>query len=212
MARYGRFLIAVTVVLAGLALVPFSGLPAERFTWENFASAYEPPPAPQAWIYLIGVSPFTKGPDVARAANGDTIEIVGTGSFTESTTLATGAGTFIQRTDGSKVRSRGTWVATGLVQFRSYGSNDSGPAELQGGRAMLRIHMMPFGDSTGFDAILVVTSRIGKGSGGPAEGVEVRIINGLRYNKPVRGTTAFVKINPANPTPLAPDAVELTDE
>jgi hypothetical protein len=149
---------------------------------------------------------------VAQASNGDTISIVGTGSFTEKSVIATGAGTFVQRAKGSNAVRRGTWIATSLVQFRSFGPNEGGPAELQGGRAMIRIHMMPFGDTTGFDAVLVVTSRIGRESGVPAAGVQVRVINGTRYNTPLRGTSAFVKINPTEPTPLAPDAVELSDE
>src|SRR5690349_3771484 len=121
MARYARLLIALGVLLAGLAVVPVIGMPAERFGWEQYARAYEPPPS-QQWAYLIGVSPFTRGPDVAQASNGDTISIVGTGSFTEKSVIATGTGTFVQRTKGSNAVRRGTWIATSLVQFRSFGS------------------------------------------------------------------------------------------
>ena len=42
MNRYSRILIALVVLLGGLALVPFVSLPTQAFGWQRFAGAYQP--------------------------------------------------------------------------------------------------------------------------------------------------------------------------
>lgn len=44
MKRSIRVLIAITILLSGLALAPFVNLPTEAFGWQKYARAYEPAP------------------------------------------------------------------------------------------------------------------------------------------------------------------------
>jgi hypothetical protein len=40
MIRSLRLFVALVVLLSGLALLPYIGLPSERFSWKQFAGAY----------------------------------------------------------------------------------------------------------------------------------------------------------------------------
>ena len=42
MRRLQRFLVALAIVLSGLALAPYIALPSERFSWEAYVGVYEP--------------------------------------------------------------------------------------------------------------------------------------------------------------------------
>jgi plastocyanin len=43
MQKNARILIALTIFLSGMVLLPFVAFPSERITWQQFADAYEPP-------------------------------------------------------------------------------------------------------------------------------------------------------------------------
>lgn len=49
MKRSIRVLIAMTILLSGLALMPFVNLPTEAFGWQKYARAYEPAP----YVYYL---------------------------------------------------------------------------------------------------------------------------------------------------------------
>jgi hypothetical protein len=42
MQRFTRILLALTILLSGLTLLPFVNLPLEAFGWQRFAGAYQP--------------------------------------------------------------------------------------------------------------------------------------------------------------------------
>jgi plastocyanin len=42
MKKYRGIAIALTILLSGMALVPYVALPAEQFAWQRFADAYQP--------------------------------------------------------------------------------------------------------------------------------------------------------------------------
>jgi plastocyanin len=42
MQKLARILIALTIFLSGMALLPFAAFPSDRITWQQFADAYEP--------------------------------------------------------------------------------------------------------------------------------------------------------------------------
>lgn len=42
MQKHARILIALTIFMSGMALVPFVAFPSERITWQQFADAYQP--------------------------------------------------------------------------------------------------------------------------------------------------------------------------
>jgi hypothetical protein len=41
--RKSRLVVVVFIILAGVALLPYIGLPSEKFRWQTYASAYELP-------------------------------------------------------------------------------------------------------------------------------------------------------------------------
>lgn len=43
MKKNSRILIALTIFLSGMVLVPFVAFPSERIAWQQFADAYQPP-------------------------------------------------------------------------------------------------------------------------------------------------------------------------
>jgi len=94
--------------------------------------------APRNGGYLIGIPPV-EGPDIARAAaNGDTIELTGSETFIPGTHHATGFGTFVHKNAAGDTLAAGSWIATKLLRFRSYGSGSAqgAPEEFEGGRAL----------------------------------------------------------------------------
>jgi hypothetical protein len=42
MNRFQRLVIALTILLSGLALVPYVAFPSERLVWQRYADAYQP--------------------------------------------------------------------------------------------------------------------------------------------------------------------------
>ncbi len=60
-------------------------------------------------------------PAVARASNGETIEINGAGTLSLAGKSVTAAGAFTEKTPAGAIVTTGVWTATGLVSFESYG-------------------------------------------------------------------------------------------
>src|SRR2546426_939254 len=119
MYRYVR-LASLIVVL----LLVFSGVSTPRASADGRAAQRG---------YLIGVPPNV-GPDIARAGNGDTIEFTGTGTFTPGSRRATGFGFFVHKNVAGDTLAVGSWTATRLLSFRSFGS----PSRGTGGLGRLR--------------------------------------------------------------------------
>jgi hypothetical protein len=63
----------------------------------------------------------TACPAVAKAANGETIEINGAGALNLAHQSVTAAGAFAQKTPPGDIVLTGVWAATGLESFESYG-------------------------------------------------------------------------------------------
>jgi len=149
------------------------------------------------------------GPDIARAANGDTIELVGSGTFTPQTDRATGFGTFVHKNAAGATLAQAGWTATKLLRFRSYGisTTPGDPPKFEGGRAFIRIHLSPFGSESGFDAVLLIDCVLGdKIPPGAEEGIQVRIIGGAKFNEQVSGENLFIKLNRSEAVREAPEA------
>jgi hypothetical protein len=43
MNRLQRLVLALTILLSGLALVPYVAFPSEKINWQRYAAAYQPP-------------------------------------------------------------------------------------------------------------------------------------------------------------------------
>jgi hypothetical protein len=74
-----------------------------------------------ASAFLCDPSDSTTCPAVARAANGETIEISGAGTLGTANKSVTAAGAFTVKSPNGYVVTTGVWTATGLVSFESYG-------------------------------------------------------------------------------------------
>jgi hypothetical protein len=142
--------------------------------------------------YLAGggvICTFFQGacPDVARADNGDTVEISGSGILTTKPKSAGGGGTFTWKDSSGNVLASGTWTAQELISFVPYAILT--PDNIAGGEALIRVHL-----SSGSDAILTVTCAIGTPP--PAnrmEGSALNIQDVINFNKKVSGITLYIK-------------------
>lgn len=129
-------------------------------------------------------------PDVAKANNGDTVSIAGSGTFTIHPDSVTGSGTFIHKDSAGNVKVSGTWTATQLVSFVSYGpSSFAGlPPGSEGGKAVIRVHA-----SVGVDAILTVICLLGSPPSGVDEGIKLNVQDIINFNTQTGGVTLFIR-------------------
>lgn len=146
--------------------------------------------------FLCGLGP-TACPDVARADNGDTIQITGSGMLTTSPKTARGSGTFVHKR-GSITVASGTWKATDLLSFQDAGSSPVFPPALHAGSALFAVHLVVTGGpATGLqaDGVLRVTCELPGAlvSGNRDEGVRLVVDDIINFNKEVSGFTVFVK-------------------
>lgn len=135
-------------------------------------------------------------PDVAMAGNGDTITIQGSGSLGIFPKSVSGGGTFVHKNSGGTVLGSGTWVATQLLNFKSYGgfsiSIDSTSLFLEGGLAHIRVHVTAL-SGVEFDAILTVDCQVGSPPPSGDEGISFLVQpTGLNFNSQVSGDTLFI--------------------
>ncbi len=159
-------------------------------------------------------------PGVARASNGETIEISGAGTLGLAGKSVTAAGAFTEKTPAGAIVTTGVWTATGLVSFESYGIDPrallldypklrtvglmgrgmmpgpmaglmAGPVAA-GGLAVIRIRLLPDAGSPS-NALLRVNCAKGKV---PAEeqsdGVRLAITGGPVFDEEVSGRTVFL--------------------
>ncbi len=147
-------------------------------------------------------------PAVARASNGETIEINGAGTLGLAGKSVTAAGAFTEKTPTGGIVITGVWTATGLVSFESYGVDPRallldypklrtlGPFPMgrgmmpgpmaglmagpvaAGGLAVIRIRLLP--DAGGpRDGLLRVNCAKGKAPADePSDGVRLAITGG----------------------------------
>ena len=107
--------------------------------------------------------------------------------------MATGGGTFTHKTAAGAVFATGSWTATGLAGFHSYGSAAAQglPPELFGGMAILTVHIIT---TSGLEAdgLLTITCTLGDQiPSGATEGVRLNVQDIINFNKEVSGFTVF---------------------
>src|SRR6266852_1015302 len=132
----------------------------------------------------------------AVAENGDTVNVRGTGTFDVVSKTVSGGGTFThKRADGTTVAT-GTWTATGLLAFQSYGPGtpQGTPPSFFGGRAALTIVGKPAGTNLMLPGILEIECALGTPPGGAEEGVRLLVQGIINFNKSVHesGENVFV--------------------
>ena len=127
------------------------------------------------------------GPDVAGAANGDILEVTGTGTLSLHLKSITGSGTFVHKNAAGSVLGSGTWTATTLESFQSYGPSPDFPASFRAGTAVMRIRLLPAGGGAGIDGMLQLGCILPGGEaddpGSAFEGVKVSVTAGPNFNR-----------------------------
>jgi len=131
-------------------------------------------------------------PDVATASNGDTIEITGEGMLSVHPKSVTGGGTFTHNFAGGGFVS-GTWTATQLLSFKSYGPVAGFPSEFEAGKAIIRVQLFVDGNPVATGTLTVGCLLGGpKEPGGLFEGVKLSVQGGPNFNKAAVRSTLFI--------------------
>ena len=110
---------------------------------------------------------------------------------------ATGGGTFVHKTSGGTIVGSGTWAATGLVDYQSYGNAvpQGLPANFFGGRVTLTALLTPSAaPSVHKPAILQIECALGNFPPSAVEGVRLNVLDVINFNKTVPGSGANVYI------------------
>src|SRR5712691_4808481 len=114
-----------------------------------------------------------EGPCVTQAANGATVTLHGEGTLSIHGKSVTGGGEFSFSSGVS-----GAFEATQLLSFVSYGSLSPPDENLEGGKALIQVHL-----STGRDAVLTVTCRVGNPPPGTHEGIQLAVQGGPNFTR-----------------------------
>lgn len=134
-----------------------------------------------AFIQSAGEPPQT-GAEATATVGGDHIRVVGSGTFNTAAGTATGGGTFVHTSASDVIVGFGTWTATRLSSFTSYGCGLQGgekvPANFCGGLATMTVHVSgtlvhPAGGHVELDAILVVDCKLGTPPATAHEGIKL---------------------------------------
>ena len=132
-------------------------------------------------------------PQITQAANGDTVSITGSGLFSVNPKTVTATGTYTSQGSGS-----GTWVATQLLDYQSYGCGvifgTPIPPDLCGGKLMLRVVLTDSTSGQQFDGTIWVFCLIGPNPPNSAqEGARLNIVGVNNFNNIVSGGNVYVK-------------------
>lgn len=170
-----RFLFGIVLISALVALLPVTAFGAGAESTSH-----------GTWGWKVGVTtPFA----TAEAPDGSTISMSGTGMFTAGPgSMASGGGTYM-KSNGET----GTWKATGLDSFVSYGPAVAGfpIAGATGGEAKLRVTL-----SNGQDGTLTIFCVVPGSQPPPSrmEGIQVILGSGVsnEYTMEIFGNTVFL--------------------
>lgn len=217
------------VVLAAVLSIP-TGSGAVQDQPENKIPSYTAGIADYNFLiasgFLCDADHFRDCPAVAQTANGESIEIDGAGTLNVANKSVVGAGAFTERTRMGEAVTTGTWVATGLMNFQSYGLAPGalqldypklrafGPSPMgfgkmagppaammagpmaAGGLAVIRIRLLPDTGSPR-DAVLQINCAKGKvPEEKQTDGVRLTITGGRSFDEEVSGRTVFLLQRP----------------
>jgi len=160
-----------------------------------------PNPGPATYEYHAGDAFLASlnaafSPDVAMASNGDKVELKGTGTLSVFPNAVTGGGTFTHKDAAGAVIATGTWAATQLLEFQSYGGSPAVPPTFRAGMALMRVHLSPSAGGAGLDATLRISCHLPQTDvpGGFEEGIRLAVANAVNFNREVSGATVFVVV------------------
>lgn len=132
-------------------------------------------------------------PDQAFAPNGDALELAGEGTLSIHPKSVSGSGTFTYYFDGGSIG--GSWTATELLSFTSYGPSPALPPTFEAGKAQIRIHFVADGGAGEVDGILTLGCILPdvKVPGGLFEGIRVNVLGAINFNQTTPAATLFIR-------------------
>lgn len=179
--------IAIALITALLVLLPLGWSPVAAMETVDYQ-----------YLVASGVLCDIGGcPAVSEAANGDTVEVSGGGTFSIHPKSVTGEGTFIHRNADGDVLAAGTWKVEELLSFHSYGSGAAQglPEDFEGGLALIRVGLYVGGTKVA-SAVMQIDCTLGKPPAGSIEGFRLAVHGqgfGINFNEEVSGFTLFIR-------------------
>jgi hypothetical protein len=143
-------------------------------------------------------------PNFGVAANGDEIAITGEGQFSVNPNAVDAAGEFAHTDSSGNVLATGTWTATQLLNYQSYGCGEVFgtpiPPDLCGGAVKMSVTLTPNGTSLQLPGILTVFCVIGAHApqsvlGPLTEGVTLDVPGIQNFNHSNGGDNVYIQIS-----------------
>jgi len=143
-----------------------------------------------------------EAPNVAQAPNGDRVAITGEGEFQVHPKGVEAEGRFTHTDSAGTVLFTGTWTATQLIAFQSYGcgvvEGEEIPPNFCGGKLKMRVLLTPDGTDLEIPAILTVFCIIGPNPPNShddlsGEGVTLVVPGVINFNKVVSGENVYIQ-------------------
>src|SRR6266702_2904307 len=143
-------------------------------------------------------------PNMGLAANGEQIAITGEGAFSVNPNSVTAAGEFTHSDSSGNVLATGTWTATGLINYQSYGCGvvfgTTIPPDFCGGAVKMRVTLTPDGTSLQLPGTMTVFCVIGPHApqsilGPLTEGVTLNVPGIINFNHSTGGDNVYIQIN-----------------
>jgi hypothetical protein len=139
-----------------------------------------------------------EAPNTAQAPNGDSVAITGEGQFSVHPKSVEAEGSFTHTDSEGNVLATGTWTATQLLTYQSYGCGvvfgTAIPPELCGGRVMMRVLLTPDGTTLQIPGILSVYCVIGdKRPSSAEEGVRLVVPGHINFNDVTGGENVYIQ-------------------
>jgi hypothetical protein len=143
-------------------------------------------------------------PNLGVAANGDQIAITGGGEFSVNPNAVDAGGGFTHTDRNGNVLATGTWTATGLINYQSYGCGELFgspiPPNLCGGAVKMNVTLTPRGTSLHLPGILTVFCVIGthvpQSVLGPlTEGVTLNVPGIQNFNHSIGGDNDYAQLS-----------------
>jgi hypothetical protein len=143
-------------------------------------------------------------PNFGVAANGDEIAITGEGEFSVNPNAVDAAGEFTHTDSSGNVLATGTWTATGLINYQSYGCGEVFgtpiPPDLCGGAVKMSVTLTPNGTSLQLPGLMTVFCVIGPHApqsvlGPLTEGVTLDVPGIQNFNHSNGGDNFYIQIS-----------------
>ena len=138
-------------------------------------------------------------PNTAMAPNGDTVAITGEGQFSIFPNSVDAEGTFTHSNSGGTVLATGTWEATSLLTYQSFGCGvlfgETIPPEACGGRVLMSVLLTPAGTTLEIPAMLSVFCVIGDHvPASTEEGIRLSVPGIINFNNVTGGDNVYIQV------------------